>query len=314
MLKMLGRRILLSIPVLLIVSLLVFALLELAPGDVAVTVAGESASPERIAEVREQLGLNEPFITRYWNWLTDAISGDLGRSLTNGADVASTIADRLPVTASLALVTIIMSTVIGLVCGILAALRPKGVVDRVIVTGASIGIAVPSFWAGLVLVLLFAVNRSWFPAIGYAPLTDGWWEWLRHLILPAAALAMLPAAELTQQLRASLTDTMQKDYVLTARAKGMRSRSLVLKHSLKNAAIPVVTVLGFRMAQLLGGTVVIERVFVMPGLGSLAVESVLSRDLVVVQGIVVFTTLIVIASNLLVDASYGYFNPKVRSA
>jgi len=314
MLRLVGRRLLNAIPLLLIVSFAVFVLVDLAPGDVAVNVAGEGATPERIAEVRRELGLDDPLVERYGRWAGNAVQGDLGTSLTTNENVWSMIADRLSITFSLILVSMVIATGVALVAGIGAALKPRGMVDRLVSIGSSLAVAAPPFWIGLILVLLFAVERSWFPAVGYAPLSEGLWEWLRHLILPGIALAGVPAAELARQLRGSLVDVMDRDYVLTARAKGLTRASIVGKHALKNAAIPVITVLGFRLAQLFGGTVVVERVFNIQGIGSLAVNAVLERDIPVVLGITVFTTVVVILVNVLVDASYGYFNPKVRTA
>jgi peptide/nickel transport system permease protein len=310
---LIAKRLAFAVPTLLFVTFLVFALVNFAPGDAAVELAGENPTPERIQQIRDDLHLEDPLLVRYGNWLSDAVHGDFGTSVTSRQDVSSLIANRLEVTASLAAIALVMMIALALVFGILGALWPGGWIDRLITWVAALAIAAPPFWIGLVLVLLFAVNRSWFPAIGYTPLDEGISEWLRHLMLPAIALAALPAAELALQLKGALTEELGRDYLLAVRAKGMTSRSIVGKHALKNAAIPVVTVLGHRIAQLLGGAVTIEAVFVLPGLGSLAVASTINRDIPVLLSIVVISTLFVIIVNLLVDISYGYFNPKVRT-
>jgi peptide/nickel transport system permease protein len=207
----------------------------------------------------------------------------------------------------------VMAVMLGTTLAILSAMRPGGVLDRAVNALASIAIAVPAFWFGLVLVALFAVVYQIFPAFGYEPLSAGFGTWLSHLVLPGLALGLLPAAEVTLQLRSALGQVLKSDYVLNAEAKGLSRSSIVLKHSLKNAAIPVVTVLGFRVSEVLAGSVTIELIYNMPGLGRLAVDAVQSRDIPVLLGFVLFSTVVVVLVNLVVDVSYGYFNPKVRS-
>ena len=223
---------------------------------------------------------------------------------------------RLAVTFSLALVALVLTVVSSLILGIVAAVRAGKLSDRAISVLAAALVAAPSFWIGMVLVLNFALEPRFFgiqfPAIGYRPLSDGFWTWLNALVLPAIALAALPLAELTIQLRASLIEVGQRDFILASRAKGLRPSKIVVKHGLKNAAIPVVTVLGFRIAQLLGGSVIVEQVFVLPGLGTLAINSVLAQDIPVLLGLVLLSTIVVLVVNVLVDLSYGYFNPKVE--
>jgi peptide/nickel transport system permease protein len=311
--RLIAKRLAFAVPTLLFVTFLVFALVNFAPGDAAVELAGENPTPERIQQIREDLRLDDPLLVRYGRWLGDAVTGDFGTSVTSRQEVSELITTRLAVTASLAAIALVLMIVLAIFFGILGALWPGRWIDRLITWVAALAIAAPPFWIGLVLVLLFAVDRSWFPAIGYTGLDGGVSEWLRHLILPAIALAALPAAELALQLKGALTEELGRDYLLAVRAKGMTARSIVGKHALKNAAIPVVTVLGHRIAQLLGGAVTIEAVFVLPGLGSLAVASTINRDIPVLLSIVVISTLFVIVVNLLVDISYGYFNPKVRT-
>jgi len=318
-LRAVGRRVVLAIPMLILVSFLVFLLVDLAPGAPAQRLAPENASEEQIEQIRERFNLDDNVVVRYVDWLGNAVTGDLGISLATGESVRDVIfGPRLAITFSLALVAVVMTITVSAVFGMIAAVRAGKLSDRVISTAAAALVAAPPFWLGMVLVLNFALEPRFlgvhFPAIGYRPLADGFWTWLNALILPAIALAALPIAELTVQLRASLIDVVQRDFILAARAKGLRPVKIVLKHALKNAAIPVVTVLGFRIAQLLGGSVIVEAVFVLPGLGTLAINSVLSQDVPVLLGLVLLSTIVVLAVNLLVDLSYGYFNPKVRQA
>ncbi|CAM3162947.1 ABC transporter permease [Prescottella defluvii] len=302
-----------AIPLLLVVSFVVFVLIDLAPGDPAVTLAGENPTPAQVEQIREQLRLDDSLPERYAVWLAHAVQGDLGQSFVNGQSVAEMVGDRLTVTLSLVLVAMILTLVIGPLAGLAAAARPGAVVDRMITALASAAIAVPPFWLGLILVVVLAVNLGWLPALGYEPLAEGFGPWISHLILPAIALAMLPMAEVALQLKTSLADVLGRDYILNAEAKGLSVTQVRIKHAAKNAAVPVVTVLGSRFAQMIGGTVAIETVFGLAGLGTLAVNSVLGRDIPVLLGLVVLTTAIVLVVNLLVDISYGYFNPKVRA-
>lgn len=307
------RRLTIAIPMLIAVTFVVFALISLAPGDTAASLAGENPTPERIEEIRSTLGLEDPLLTRYASWLGSAASGDFGSSLANGASVAKLIGSRLPATLSLVTVAMSLTLVIGLIAGMLAARRPGSVIDRVITALASIAIALPPFWIALILVLILSVNTGWLPAIGYAPISDGIGPWISHLVIPALALSLLPMAEVALQFRSALTNVLSKDFIMNAEAKGISRLSVLGKHAAKNAAVPVVTVFGYRFAQVLGGTVAIESVVDLPGIGSLAVSSVFSRDIPVLLGLVALTTIIVLAVNLLVDISYGYFNPKVRT-
>jgi peptide/nickel transport system permease protein len=313
MLKLLGRRVLISIPTLLIVSLFVFVLIDLTPGDPAFRLAGESPTPEQVEEVRKRLRLDDPLLVRYSRWLGNFMRGDMGESLVNSEPVADAMRRRVGITLSLAGVTLLLTIVAGTLFGVIAALRVNGPVDRIITTLSSLSIAMPSFWLAMLLVVAFAVHLPWFPAIGYVPLSHGVGPWLYHLVLPAVALASHPTPEMAMQVRGALLETLQRDFVLTAHAKGLPRHVVVLKHALKNAAVPVVTVLGYRAAQLLGGTVIIEVIFALEGVGALAVASATNGDVPMLLGVTMFSTLIVLAMNILVDASYGYFNPKVRT-
>ena len=308
------RRLLVSIPLLGVVSFLVFSLIVLVPGDPAVALAGPEPTPEAIQAVRTSLGLDDPFLVQYWHWLTDALHGDLGVSLFTSQTVWSSIISRLPTTLSLAGFALLMAIVLGVAVGSVAGLRPGTWIDRVATTTASVGVAVPYFWVGMILVLLLSIDHPVLPAVGYVPLSEDPVEWLRHLVLPGTALALAPAAVIARQTRAAVAQVMSEDYVRTAKAKGLPPLRVVGKHALKNAALPVVTVFGIEANRLIGGTVVIEQLFAMPGLGQLAYQGVFSRDFPVVQGVVLFAALMVLLINIFVDVSYGYFNPRIRQS
>lgn len=312
MLRLVGRRVLTAIPTLLGVVLVAMLLLELMPGDPARIMAGDNATPEAIEAIREDLDLDQPAWERFGSYLWNVAQGDLGTAPGSSTPIWDRISDALPVTLSLALVAMVMAVVIGVASGGAAALRRGTWVDRGVTAAASVMQAVPAFVVGLGLVIAFAVDRAWFPASGYQPLAAGVGEWLRYLFLPALALALSSAAELARQTRGALVDTLEQDYIQASRAKGLSERWVIGKHAAKNAATPVVTVAGLQVARILGGAVVVEQIFGMHGFGSLAVNAVLTRDMVLIQGIVLVSAVGVLIANLLVDLSYGYLNPKVR--
>lgn len=312
MAKVLGRRVLHTIPLLLGVAFVVLLLIDIAPDDIAVRVAGDEATPEQVDAIRGELGLDRPFIVRYVDYVGNAVRGDLGNSLFTRERVSTMLADRLPVTLSLAGISLVFGVTAGVGLGLASAIRPNGLIDRAIGVACSFAVATPSFLIALVLVIVLAVDRAAVPATGYVPFGDGAVEWFRHLLLPAVALAALPAAEIARQLRGSMIEVGERDYMLAGRARGISTTRLRFKHALKNAAIPPVTVLGFRVAQMIGGTVVIERLFLLPGLGQMTIESVQLRDYTALVGAVLVSALIVSVISLLVDASYAYFNPKLR--
>jgi peptide/nickel transport system permease protein len=311
--RLILRRLLGAIPLLIIISMIAFALVLMMPGDPAITIAGDSASEERIEAIRESLGENDPVIVRYWDWATAALTGDFGDSLITGQPVSEALGKRLPVTISLTLIALLFALMISLPAGLIAGLNPGSWFDRTLTVGASMGVAIPSFWLGLMLVVFFAINNDWLPAIGYVSLGEDPTEWLRHLLLPAFALGLASAATLTRQLRSAVIGVMEQDYIRTAKAKGLPRRKVVSKHLLKNASIPAVTALGLQIPILLSGTVIIEALFALNGMGQYAAEAVFARDIPVVQAVVLFSAVIVVFSNLAVDISYGYFNPKTRS-
>ncbi|MFD4295365.1 ABC transporter permease [Rhodococcus sp. NPDC058505] len=314
MLRLIGSRLLAVVPLLLIATAITFSLVFLIPGDPAHRIAGESATPEQVEMVRQELGLDQPVVVQYVNFLTGLVQGDLGTSFTYKAPVLDMIVDRIPVTLSLAVVSVIVALLIGIPAGIVGGSRPGSWQDRVAGVGSTLGVATPNFVLALLLVLLFAMNLKVLPATGYTPLAKGLWPWLSHLLLPAIALGVAAAAEIARQLRSSMIDVMQQDYIRTATAKGLPRRTVLVKHALKNAFIPTATVLGMQIAFLLGGTAVIESVFGLKGLGDLAIQAVLSGDLPTIQGVVIFGVLATVVMSLLVDISYGYLNPKTRRA
>jgi peptide/nickel transport system permease protein len=307
------RRLLSLIPLLLLVSFGVFMLISLVPGDAAVTLAGgENATPQRVAEVRAELHLDEPTASQYGRWLGGAVQGDLGRSLFSHVSVSKDIEDRFPITLGLVLAALAIGLVVGIPLGVVSALRPGRAVDKTARSGTSVALAIPSYWLGIELVVLFAVKWHVLPASGYVAFSDDPLEWGRHILLPAFALGAWSAASLARQLRASLVDALDTRYVRTAWAKGARTSGVVLRHAMKNAAIPVVTVLGLQVGFLLGGTVIIEQIFSIPGLGPYFIRGVTSFDVPVIQGVAIVFVLITVVLSLLVDISYGFLDPRVR--
>jgi len=317
MLPMIVRRLIALVPLAILVSFGVFMLTSLVPGDPAVTIAGGAeASPERIAEVRAALDLDSPMILRYLEWLGHAVRLDFGSSLYaptgGGTTVLSDIASRLPVTFSLAACALVVAMLIGVPLGAFAGMKAGTLIDRTSVAGTSVGIALPNFWIGLLLISFFAVKLQWFPAVGYTEFGDSPGGWLKSLILPALALALFPAASIARQLRAELIDVLQSNYVRTAWAKGGSPLRVVGKHALKNAAMPTVTVIALQLGTMLGGAVIIEQVFSLPGLGTYLIEALTKQDIPAIQGVTVMFVLIYVVINLVVDIVYGYINPKVR--
>lgn len=313
MARLIARRLSSLVPVLFLVSLVVYGLMALVPGDAAVQLAGGvDATEERIAEVRTELGLDDPFLVQYGRWLKGAVTFDFGESLVNGQSVSGDILNRLPVTASIAFGAMVVGLLVGVPAGIVAGMKAGTRLDRGLIFGTTLGIAVPNFWLAMVLILVFAVNLGWFPAIGFTRLTESPWDWLRSLVLPSLALGTFVAASVARQLRGELADVMQRSYVRTAWAKGGSARLVVGKHALKNAAIPAVTVIGLQMGGLIGGTVILEQIFSIPGLGTYLLQAITSSDMPVIMGVTTMFVLVYMVMSLLVDVAYGLLNPKVR--
>lgn len=306
------RRLAFMIPTAVLVSVMVFSLVLLIPGDAAQTIAGADATQEEVQQLREQLGADAPLVVQYGRWVTGAVRGDFGDSLITGRNVRASILDRLPASLSLAVGALVVTILLGVTIGLLAAAFQDTWADRVLMASSSVPIAFPNYFLGMLLVLAFAVWNRWLPASQYVRPTADLWAWVEHLVLPSVALGMAGAAVVARQLRTSMVRVLEQDYVRTARAKGLSSTSVILKHALKNASIPVVTILVMQLAALMGGTVIIEQVFGIPGLGALAINSVVQRDLPMIQGVVVFTTVIVLVVNLFADVLYGWLNPRIR--
>jgi peptide/nickel transport system permease protein len=312
-LRFLVRRLLTLIPVLFLVSIIVFSLTYATPGDAATTLAGgDQATPERIEAVRHQLGLDDPLLQQYGRWLGNVLQGDLGHSLFSNRPITEDLKARFPVTLSLAFSSLFVALLIGIPAGILAGMKPKSVTDRSVTFLTSAAIALPTFVMGLFLVVLFAVKLQWLPAIGYTKFSESPTGWAKNLIMPALSLGIALAASIARQLRGALADTMGTDHIRTAWAKGLPSRKVVGKHAFKNAATPVITIVGLQLAFLLGGTVVTESIFSIPGIGQWMLTGISRRDLPIIQGGVIVLALIVLLINILVDIAYAAVNPKVR--
>jgi peptide/nickel transport system permease protein len=294
-------------------SFLVFAVMSILPGDPAQVMLGTQATPEAIALLRERLGLNEPLITQYFNWLWSAVQGDFGVSPFSGQEIAPQIVERLKLTIPLALAAMTMTVLVSFPLGVFAAARHRKVGDAVISVGSQIGLAIPAFWAGLLLVTWFAVNNQWFPAGGFPGWDVSVSESAKALVLPAVSLAIVQSAIVTRYVRSAVLDTMGNDYIRTARAKGLTQWASLWKHGLRNASIPVLTILGLQFAALLAGTVVIESVFVLPGLGSMLLQGITRRDLVLVQGGAFTIAVLILSINLLVDLMYRVLDPRVAA-
>jgi peptide/nickel transport system permease protein len=308
-----ARRLLITIPLLLLISLGVFSLVFLIPGNPAVTLAGGGhATAAEIAKISRQLHLNEPFFVQYWNWLKGVLHGDLGNSLFQNASVASGIKLRFPVTFSVAVGGMVVAILIGVPAGIISGVRPRSVIDRVVTFGSSLGVAIPDFWLAMILVVIFAINLHWLSPIGYVQFGTSPGEWAKHLIMPWLALGIGGSATIARQIRGSMIDTLQQDYMRTAVAKGLPRRLVIGKHAMKNALSPVVTVVGIQFGYLLGGTFIIEQIFSLPGLGTYMLQAISEKDLPVIQGVVLVTALFFVLVNLAVDIIYGMLNPKVR--
>ena len=307
-----GKRLLALVPLLLIISIIVFGLTELIPGDPARTLAGYKATQAQVNLISRQLGLNRPLVVQYWNWLDHALHGNLGNSITSNTAVVTALHQRFPVTLSMAIGGLVVIILIGVPAGILAGTHPGTILDRLLTIGSSTAIAIPDFWLAMVLVVLFAVKLHVLPAIGYVGITSGPVEWATHLYLPWIALGLAGGATLARQLRSSLIDVLDQDYIRTAEAKGLKRRKIVFKHALKNASMVPLTVVGLQFAYLLGGTIILETIFSMPGIGYYFQQGLTSKDLPVIQGVTLVYALTFVLMNLLVDVLYGFVNPKVR--
>src|ERR1700726_4817194 len=306
------RRVLSTVPVMAIVALFVFSLLYIAPGDPAAIIAGDQASPGDIERIRQGLGLDRPFLVQFGSWLWRILHGDLGTSIFTNLPVAALIAQRIEPTLSLMVITLVLTILVAVPLGVVAAWKAGTWLDRAIMAFAVFGFSVPVFVIGYLLAFVFALELEWLPVQGYTPLAEGVWPWLRNLILPSIALGCVYIALIARITRASMLEVLQQDYVRTARAKGLGQRDILFVHALKNAAVPIVTVIGIGVALLIGGAVVTESVFAIPGLGRLTVDAILRRDYPVIQGVVLMFSFVYTLVNLLVDLTYTLLDPRIR--
>jgi peptide/nickel transport system permease protein len=306
------RRILATIPVMAIVALFVFSLLYLAPGDPAAVIAGDQATPADVERIRASLGLDRPFLVRFGEWAFRIIRGDLGLSIFTNLPVTRMIAQRIEPTLSLMVVTLILAVGIAVPMGVVAAWKSGSWIDRLVMSFAVLGFSVPVFVVGYVLAYTFALQLDWLPVQGYTPIANGAWPWFRNLILPAISLGGVYIALIARITRATMLEILQQDYIRTARAKGAGQRTILFLHALKNAAVPIVTVIGIGVALLIGGAVVTESVFAIPGLGRLTVDAILRRDYPVIQGVILLFSFVYVLVNLLIDLSYTLFDPRIR--
>ena len=312
MLYFLVRRIAATVPVLVIVALIVFLMLRLAPGDPAAAILGDYASTEAMRSVRTQLGLEQSIPVQFFQWSMRLLSGDLGESYFLKQSVASLIAQRIEPTLALSALTLVVTVLLAVPLGVIAAWRHGGWLDRTLMGFSVLGFSIPSFVIAYVLIWVVSLKLGWLPVQGYARLADGLLPWLRHLILPAITLSIIYVALIARVTRAAVAEALTEDYVRTARAKGISEARVLVRHALVNAAVPVVTVIGIGIALLIGGVVVTETVFAIPGLGQLTVDAVLSRDYPLIQAITLFFSFLYVLVNLLVDLSYLVLDPRIR--
>ena len=306
------RRVLVTIPVMAIVALFVFSLLYIAPGDPAAVIAGDQASPADVERIRQSLGLDRPFLIQFGSWIWRILHFDLGTSIFTNLPVSSMIAQRIEPTLSLMTLTLVLTILVAVPLGVVAAWKAGSLIDRVIMAFAVSAFSLPVFVVGYVLAYVFALELEWFPVQGYTPFAEGFWPWLQNLILPTIALGSVYIALIARITRASMLEVLQQDYIRTGRAKGLGQPSILFVHALKNAAVPIVTVIGLGVALLIGGAVVTESVFAIPGLGRLTVDAILRRDYPVIQGIVLMFSFLYTLVNLMVDLTYTVLDPRIR--
>jgi peptide/nickel transport system permease protein len=306
------RRLLSTIAVMAVVAFVVFSLLYLTPGDPAAVIAGDIASDEDIRRIHVRLGLDEPFLVRFGGWLWAVLHGDLGTSIFTNLPVTQLIGQRIEPTVALTLCTLVVATLVAVPLGVIAAARAGTWLDRAVMSFSVLGFSVPVFVLAYILILTFSVQLDWLPVQGYRNLRDGVWECLRHLILPSIALGTVYVALIARMTRASMLDVLAQDYIRTAAAKGLAPNQVLIGHALKNAAVPVVTIIGMGVALLISGAIVTETVFALPGIGRLTVDAILRRDYPIIQGVVLIFSAVYVLVNLLVDLSYVFFDPRIR--
>ena len=310
--KLIAFRIAQAIPVMLVVAVLTFLLMHLLPGDPATIIAGDMADQDAIAQVRRDLGLDQPVATQLWLWITNLLQGDFGRSLMLNQPVATAVAERLPVTLSLALVAFVITIPVGIVLGVVAAVWRDTWADSAVMMLALVGVSVPNFWIAILSVILFSVTLGWLPSSGYAPLSQGFGNWLASLIQPAVVLALFQIGYLARMTRSAMLEVLDQDYIRTARAKGVSPFTTIVKHAFRNTLMQVVTVSGYILSLLIGGSVVIEQIFAMPGIGRLLVQAIMARDYPVVQGTMLMLGFAFVFINIVIDLIYAYVDPRIR--
>jgi len=313
MLGYVTKRVLSTIPVMGVVALFVFLMLRLSPGDPASVIAGDYATAEDIVRIREQLGLNEPIVVQFFKWIGDLLQGDLGISIFTNLPVTTLIAQRLEPTIMLTLTTIVFTVLVAVPLGTLAAWKSGTLIDRCVMALSVGGFSIPVFVLGYILIYVFSMQLKWLPVQGYrSPFEFGLWPFFQHIILPTLTLSVIFIALIARMTRASVMEVLQEDYVRTARAKGQSELKVLLRHALRVAAVPIVTVIGISLALLIGGVVVTESVYNIPGLGRLVLDAVLARDYPIIQGLILFFSFIYVLINLLIDLSYTLFDPRIR--
>lgn len=306
------KRLLSVIPVLFVVSTIVFLILQLTPGDPALVILGDEASQEDVDNLREQLGLNRPIHEQYLSWIFNALRGDLGESFYMNKSVVEAILSHIGPTISLGILSLLIAIILAIPMGIIAARRKGTVTDQSVMVFSLLGMSIPNFLLSLFLILIFSVSLRWLPVAGYQPLSEGLWEHLRFLILPAIALGTAHAALIARMTRSSMLEVLNANYIKTARAKGVKERWVIYKHALRNAFLPILTVAGQSFLSLMGGTAIVETIFTIPGIGQLIVNGVMRRDYAVVQGAVLYVTFAFVFINLAIDLLYGIVNPQIR--
>jgi peptide/nickel transport system permease protein len=306
------RRVVATVPVMAVVALFVFSLLYVAPGDPAAVIAGDQATPADVERIRQSLGLDRPFLIRFGEWVWQILHGGLGTSIFTNLPVTTMMAQRFEPTLSLMVVTMCFAVAVAVPIGVLAAWKAGTWIDRAIMAFAIFGFSVPVFVIAYLLAFVFALKLEWLPVQGYTSLSEGVWPWFENLILPAIALGCIYIALIARVTRAAMLEVLQQDYIRTARAKGIGQQGILFVHALKNASVPIVTVIGIGVALLIGGAVVTESVFAIPGLGRLTVDAILRRDYPLIQGIVLLFSFIYVLVNLLVDLSYTLLDPRIR--
>jgi peptide/nickel transport system permease protein len=312
MLGYIVRRLFATIPVIGVAAFFVFLLLYLTPGDPAAVIAGDIATVDDIERIRHKLGLDQPMLPRFWSWASAVLHGDLGISIFTNLPVTQLIGQRVEPTLSLALCTLVLAVLLAVPMGVISAWKAGSAIDRLVMLFSVAGFSIPVFVLAYLLIYLFAIELDWLPVQGYTPLREGFWPWLRHLILPSIALGTIYIALIARITRATMLDVLAQDYVRTAHAKGLAPAAVLMRHALKNAAVPIVTIIGIGVALLISGVVVTESVFAIPGIGRLTVDAIIRRDYPIIQGVILIFSAVYVLVNLIVDLSYRFFDPRIQ--